>query len=116
MGLARAIYRDADIYLLDDPLSAVDAHVGRQIFDNCIRRYLKSKTVVLVTHQIQFVKQVDKVFLISDGHVIKSGSYEDVSKAEEFFESCREDDEDETANEKAHHTLSEENKILVSSH
>jgi ATP-binding cassette subfamily C (CFTR/MRP) protein 4 len=53
INLARAVYRDADIYLLDDPLSAVDAHVGRHLFDNCIKTYLKDKLVILVTHQLQ---------------------------------------------------------------
>ncbi len=101
VGLARAIYRDADVYLLDDPLSAVDAHVGRQIFENCVRGYLEGKTVVLVTHQIQYARQVDRLILLSDGRAVKSGSFEEVSEeAEEFFRSCGEGgDTDEDAAE-----------------
>ncbi|TFK08994.1 UDP-N-acetylhexosamine pyrophosphorylase-like protein 1 [Platysternon megacephalum] len=53
ISLARAVYANRDIYLLDDPLSAVDAHVGKYIFEKCIKEALKGKTVVLVTHQLQ---------------------------------------------------------------
>ena len=56
MSLARAIYRKADTYLLDDPLSAVDVHVGRHLFTNCIRGFLKNKAVILVTHQLQYLQ------------------------------------------------------------
>ncbi|KAL1513420.1 hypothetical protein ABEB36_002837 [Hypothenemus hampei] len=54
INLARAVYKDADIY--NDPLSAVDAHVGRRMFEECITGYLKDKCVVLVTHQLQYLK------------------------------------------------------------
>ena len=53
MNLARAVYADADIYLLDDPLSAVDAKVGQHIFHQCVRGALRDKTVVLVSHGVQ---------------------------------------------------------------
>ena len=53
MALARAAYAAADVYLLDDPLSAVDAHVGRHIFDQCICGLLQDTTRVLVSHQLQ---------------------------------------------------------------
>ncbi len=53
VSLARAVYRRADLYLLDDPLSAVDAHVGKRIFETCISGLLAGKTVVFVTHQLQ---------------------------------------------------------------
>ena len=55
--MARAVYRiDSDIFLLDDPLSAVDVHVGKQIFDKCVLEHLKGKIVVLATHQLHFLK------------------------------------------------------------
>ena len=50
ISLARACYSNADIYLMDDPLSAVDPHVAKKLFNSCIRGYLKEKAVVLVTH------------------------------------------------------------------
>ena len=53
ISLARAYYSDRDIYLLDDPLSAVDAHVGKHIFTHCIRGALRGKTVLFVSHQLQ---------------------------------------------------------------
>jgi ATP-binding cassette subfamily C (CFTR/MRP) protein 4 len=69
ISLARAVYREADIYLLDDPLSAVDVHVANQIFYGCIRDYLRDKCVILVTHQIQFLQDVDKVLLLEKGKI-----------------------------------------------
>lgn len=65
INLARAIYRDADIYLLDDPLSAVDTHVGKHLFEHCIRGYLASKMIFLVTHQLQYLKKADKIVLLN---------------------------------------------------
>ncbi len=52
VSLARAVYADTDIVLLDDPLSAVDANVGRHIFEKCISGALAGKTRILVTHQV----------------------------------------------------------------
>lgn len=69
LNLARAVYKEADIYLLDDPLSAVDAHVGKQLYDECICSLLKNKTVVLVTHQLQYIKNADRLVLVENGKV-----------------------------------------------
>jgi ATP-binding cassette subfamily C (CFTR/MRP) protein 4 len=66
ISLARAVYSDADIYLLDDPLSAVDPQVAHDIFTNCIQGVLKTKLVILVTHQLQFLSQCDKILVIKD--------------------------------------------------
>ncbi|XP_050315625.1 probable multidrug resistance-associated protein lethal(2)03659 isoform X2 [Anthonomus grandis grandis] len=78
INLARAIYKAIDIYLLDDPLSAVDAHVGKQIFQKCIQGFLKDKCVVLVTHQLQYLKGAKKIYLLDDGKLIASGTYETI--------------------------------------
>jgi ATP-binding cassette subfamily C (CFTR/MRP) protein 4 len=67
ISLARAIYRDADIYLLDDPLSAVDAHVAQHIFSECIIKYLKDKCVILVTHQVQYLKDEPRLYQLNGG-------------------------------------------------
>ena len=55
LSLARALYSDADIYLLDDPISAVDSKVAKSIFQKCIRQLAKEKIVILVTHQISYI-------------------------------------------------------------
>ncbi|XP_047482005.1 multidrug resistance-associated protein 1-like [Penaeus chinensis] len=77
VSLARAAYSDADVYLLDDPLSAVDAHVGRFIFDNVIgpQGILKDKTRLLVTHAVTFLPRVDEVIVIKDGQLLEKGTY-----------------------------------------
>ena len=64
VNLARALYIDADIYLLDDPLSAVDTHVGRHLFDKAINSYLRGKIRVLVTHQLQYLMEVDQILIL----------------------------------------------------
>ncbi|KAI9475895.1 MAG: multi drug resistance-associated protein MRP [Benjaminiella poitrasii] len=80
VSLARAIYARADIYLLDDPLSAVDAHVGRHIFDNVIgpEGILKNKARVLVTHGISYLHRADQVVMLREGQIILSGNYSDL--------------------------------------
>ncbi|CAF4449288.1 unnamed protein product, partial [Adineta steineri] len=64
LSLARALYRDDDIYLLDDPLSAVDVEVARHIVEKCILGKLHSKVCILVTHQIQFLKYATKIIFL----------------------------------------------------
>ncbi|XP_023282660.1 multidrug resistance-associated protein 1-like [Seriola lalandi dorsalis] len=77
VSLARAVYRKSDVYLLDDPLSAVDAHVGQHIFDRVIgpRGLLKDKTRVLVTHGLSFLSKADLVLVMEDGQISEMGSY-----------------------------------------
>ncbi|KAI8377534.1 multi drug resistance-associated protein MRP [Radiomyces spectabilis] len=80
VSLARAIYARADIYLLDDPLSAVDAHVGKHIFDHVIgpNGLLKNKARLLVTHGISYLPKVDNVIMLREGQVALNGTYEDL--------------------------------------
>uniref|UniRef100_A0A8C3AMH7 Multidrug resistance-associated protein 4 n=1 Tax=Cyclopterus lumpus TaxID=8103 RepID=A0A8C3AMH7_CYCLU len=66
VNLARAVYQDADIYLLDDPLSAVDAEVGRHLFEKCICGLLKNKSRILVTHQLQYLKAADQIVVLNE--------------------------------------------------
>lgn len=73
INLARAVYKRADIYLLDDPLSAVDIHVGQQLFDNCIQGMLQDKIVILITHQLQYLKRADNIIMMSGGVVQATG-------------------------------------------
>ncbi|CAB3995223.1 Multidrug resistance-associated 4, partial [Paramuricea clavata] len=76
VNLARAVYYDADIYLMDDPLSAVDSIVGRHIFDQCIRGMLKSKVCILVSHQLQYLKNSDSILCLHEGKVVGYGNLE----------------------------------------
>lgn len=80
ISLARAAYKEADIYLLDDPLSAVDTHVGKQLFEDCIRGFLKQMCVILVTHQLQFLTNVDNVMVLENGRVMAEGSYRELQQ------------------------------------
>ncbi|XP_057328153.1 probable multidrug resistance-associated protein lethal(2)03659 [Microplitis mediator] len=80
INLARAVYSDAPIFLLDDPLSAVDAHVGKHMFEECIEKYLNGKTRILVTHQIQFLSNIEKIIIMKDGAIIAEGSYNKLVK------------------------------------
>jgi ABC-type multidrug transport system fused ATPase/permease subunit len=65
-GDARAVYRSADVYLLDDPLSAVDTHVGKHLFEECIKTHLRNKTRILVTHQLQYIKDADLIVILNN--------------------------------------------------
>ncbi|CAN6275258.1 unnamed protein product [Urochloa humidicola] len=76
--LARAVYQDCDIYLLDDIFSAVDAHTGSTIFKECLKSILKNKTVLLVTHQVDFLQNVDTIIVMKDGLLIQSGIYREL--------------------------------------
>merc|ERR1719468_1483719 len=80
VSLARAAYANPDIILFDDPLSAVDPHVGKEIFTNLIGRdsMLKGKTRVLATHATQFLPMCDRVVLLSKGKILDVGKYEDI--------------------------------------
>ncbi|XP_070222853.1 ATP-binding cassette sub-family C member 4-like isoform X3 [Bos mutus] len=79
--LARAMYQDADIYLLDDLLSAVDAGVSRHLFEQCVHQALKEKITILVTHQLQYLKDASQILMLKDGIVIERGTYSEFLKS-----------------------------------
>uniref|UniRef100_A0A3Q3IJX9 ATP-binding cassette sub-family C member 5 n=1 Tax=Monopterus albus TaxID=43700 RepID=A0A3Q3IJX9_MONAL len=81
ISLARAVYSNKDIFLLDDPLSAVDAHVGKHIFEECVKKELKGKSIILVTHQLQYLEFCDDVLVLEDGEVLEAGNHEALMKA-----------------------------------
>ncbi|XP_074587470.1 ABC transporter C family member 8-like isoform X2 [Curcuma longa] len=83
--LARAVYNDADIYLLDDPFSAVDAHTAAILFHDCVMLALKHKTVILVTHQVEFLTETDRILVMENGRVAQEGTYEELLKAGAAF-------------------------------
>ncbi|KAF9287125.1 hypothetical protein BGZ68_002228 [Mortierella alpina] len=87
VSLARAVYEDADIYLLDDPLSAVDAHVSQHLWMNVIgpSGMLKHKARLLVTHGIHYLQSVDKLMLLKDGQVAETGTHQQLMDAKQTF-------------------------------
>ncbi|XP_029433018.1 multidrug resistance-associated protein 1-like isoform X2 [Rhinatrema bivittatum] len=113
ISFARAVYRKSDVYLLDDPLSAVDAHVGQHIFENVIgpRGLLQGKTRVLVTHGISFLPQVDTIIVMVDGRISEMGSYRELLQQDGAFadflqtfatakqNGCAKDERDEKSSE-----------------
>ncbi|KAG2682550.1 hypothetical protein I3760_11G195600 [Carya illinoinensis] len=76
--IARALYHDADIYLFDDPFSAVDAHTGSHLFKECLLGLLSSKTVIYVTHQVEFLPAADLILVMKDGRITQAGKYNDI--------------------------------------
>ncbi|XP_077204240.1 ATP-binding cassette sub-family C member 5 isoform X2 [Paroedura picta] len=80
ISLARALYSENNIYILDDPLSALDAHVGNHIFNSAIRKHLKLKTVLFITHQLQYLVDCDEVVFMKEGCITEQGSHEDLMK------------------------------------
>uniref|UniRef100_A0A8C6PLB0 Multidrug resistance-associated protein 1 n=1 Tax=Nothobranchius furzeri TaxID=105023 RepID=A0A8C6PLB0_NOTFU len=87
VSLARAVYCDRAVYLLDDPLSAVDAHVGKHIFEQVIgpQGLLKDKTRLLVTHGLSYLPQTDLILVLVDGQITEVGSYQELMAREGAF-------------------------------
>ncbi|KAK4714982.1 hypothetical protein R3W88_020889 [Solanum pinnatisectum] len=83
--IARALYQDADVYLFDDPFSAVDAHTGTHLFTECIMGLLNSKTVLYVTHQVEFLPAADLILVMKDGKISQAGKYNDLLKLGSHF-------------------------------
>ncbi|KAG2625123.1 hypothetical protein PVAP13_3KG195427 [Panicum virgatum] len=84
--LARAVYNNADIYLLDDPFSAVDAHTAATLFNDCVMAALENKTVILVTHQVEFLSKVDKIMVMENGEITQEGTYQELLQSGTAFE------------------------------
>uniref|UniRef100_A0A3B3XGY0 ATP-binding cassette sub-family C member 5 n=1 Tax=Poecilia mexicana TaxID=48701 RepID=A0A3B3XGY0_9TELE len=85
LSLARALYSERPVLLLDDPLSAVDACVGSHIFSRAIRRAAKGKTVLFVTHQLQYLPECDDVILMKDGQIVEHGSHAQLMSKERDY-------------------------------
>lgn len=86
ISLARAVYQNFDIYLLDDPLSAVDAHVGAKIFNDVIgpEGLLRNKTRILVTNELSYMSYADQIIVIESGEIVLQGTYNELVEKEEF--------------------------------
>ena len=98
ISLARAIYSDADIYLLDDPLSALDQRVGTEIYNRCIRGYLKDKCVILATHQVHLLEDAEKILVMDEGRIIERGTYSQINGTRNVEEDKEDEDSDSIVN------------------
>ncbi|XP_071159454.1 ATP-binding cassette sub-family C member 4-like isoform X3 [Mytilus edulis] len=104
VSLARALYIDADVYLLDDPLSAVDAAVSRHLFEKVVLGVLKNKPVILVTHQLQFLKEADEILILKEGKCLGQGTFDEMSQSGIDFSSLlKRDKEEEEVKVEEHH-------------
>ncbi|KAK9994673.1 hypothetical protein SO802_024376 [Lithocarpus litseifolius] len=84
--LARALYQNADIYLMDDPFSAVDAQTATSLFNDYVMEALSGKTVLLVTHQVDFLPAFDSVLLMSDGEILQAAPYHQLLDLSQEFQ------------------------------
>lgn len=115
VALARAAYAGADIVLLDDPLSAVDAHVGRHIFSKCIKGLMGDATRILVTHQLQFLPEADTVLVMEGGKITEEGTYTELIQKGIDFHQLAIESEDEDAQGKNDVEDSAENLHMLAS-
>ncbi|KAI9096017.1 hypothetical protein K1719_026164 [Acacia pycnantha] len=90
VSLARAVYSNSDVYIFDDPLSALDSHVAQTVFKRCIKEELQGKTRILVTNQLHFLPQVDHIILIREGVIEEQGTFEKLSRSGPQFQKLME--------------------------
>ena len=86
ISLARAVYSDSDIYLIDDCLSALDAHVGKAVLEKVVLKHLKGKTVIMASHHTHFLDKTDHIYVIKKGRIVVGGCYPQVKKTKEYQE------------------------------
>ncbi|XP_034411084.1 multidrug resistance-associated protein 4-like isoform X1 [Cyclopterus lumpus] len=112
VNLARAVYQDADIYLLDDPLSAVDAEVGRHLFEKCICGFLKNKLRILVTHQLQYLQSADQIVVLRKGEIVAKGKYAELQRSGvDFTALLKEEDQQPPQDSLARNRTLSENSV-----
>ncbi|CAH0712839.1 unnamed protein product, partial [Brenthis ino] len=86
ISLARCVYQHADVYLLDDPLAAVDAKVAQAIYEECVRGFLRDKATVLVTHHVQYARHAANVCVMRSGKIVAQGTYHELKNGVTEFE------------------------------
>ena len=84
LAFARCLYQDADIYMIDDVTSALDVHVGGMVFNKTIKEFLNNKTVIMTTHNIQFLKDADFIYYMDKGRISAKGAFNDIKDTELF--------------------------------
>ncbi|KAF2665970.1 ABC multidrug transporter-like protein [Microthyrium microscopicum] len=117
LNIARAIYFNADIVLMDDPLSAVDAHVGRHIMDNAICGLLKGKCRILATHQLHVLNRCDRIIWMDDGHIKTIDTFNNLMATSEEFQklmsSTSQEEKEEEVKEEINDEIEEEKKATT---
>ena len=86
IAIARAFYSQRDIYLLDDPISALDVHVGKIVMEEGILQYLKGKTRVVATHALAYLPYFDYIYVMEEGRVVERGTYAEISKSQVYLD------------------------------
>jgi ABC-type bacteriocin/lantibiotic exporter with double-glycine peptidase domain len=86
VSLARAVYSDRNIMLMDDPISALDANVKKKIFKNVFLGKFSSKTRILVTHAVDFLHLVDTIILLNKGRIVLKGNYQELKDSPYLME------------------------------
>ena len=86
LGIARCLYSNKDIIILDDPISALDINVGKFVMENTIKGYLKNKTRIITTHAIAYLKYFDYIYIMDQGEIVQHGSYDFIKQTEEYKE------------------------------
>jgi len=88
VALARALYSERDVYLLDDPLSALDVQVGKSVFRQAIMEYLRGKTRVVSTHNLRVLKYFDHIVIMDEGRIVEQGTFAQISTSQ-YYNSIR---------------------------
>ncbi|XP_071051524.1 ATP-binding cassette sub-family C member 4-like [Onthophagus taurus] len=78
INLARSIYKESDLYIFDDPFSALDAQLAKSVFEKCVLKFLRGKTRIVVTHNLEILKDFDKIVIMSEGGIETQGNYSDL--------------------------------------
>ncbi|XP_044266488.1 probable multidrug resistance-associated protein lethal(2)03659 [Tribolium madens] len=112
VNLARAVYRESEIYLLDDCLSALDSQVSDYIFKECILKFLQNKLVVFVSHNVSHLKEVDNVIVMRHGAILSHAKSTEISEKEILEEIC-EEDEKELCEDDNEDESNEESKLIT---
>ncbi|XP_061266626.1 ATP-binding cassette sub-family C member 4-like isoform X6 [Bos javanicus] len=113
VSLARAVYQDADVYLLDDPFSAVDVEVSRHLFEQCICQALREKITILVTHQWQYLKAASWILILKGGKIVQHGTYIGLLKSGVDFDFLLKRNEEEPSPDLESSTLKNQSRPLM---
>ena len=121
LNIARAVYFESDIILLDDPLSAVDAHVGRHIMDNAILGLLKDKCRVLATHQLHVLRRCSRVVWMQDGSIAAVDTFDNLMSQNQAFakllaSTSQEEEDDESKNNDEYEEIKGEKGVRRKKH